>query len=932
MSTRPNSALFNPNILSLTPGIKYYKPSDFFSGKHVFGEIPELAQINTHTNELIRKIAWYLESQGVAIGLGTNSNRSSFFNLYDPSATDLALQVPPIKYGLSDSTSAGKLNFLTHDPMHLYIGTVYIPYKDILDSHGNVDPKKKLAAKEKLTRVLLENEALVTAFTFGHHLKWYWNWVNANKDNKNQDIFENLNRGVASFAMISNKDYYALMSAHIRGEIMTWAKIMKPLLNFEYYRNVRETGVPIFFPDFSKYHTRRGEKFFMKYGFSTFLALATHFSPKGGFKDLLNYSIMQAEFYTSDWFLEWANRFKIGVSVDIYAENFKKKVEDFCSNRLMSEIEKPPESQFEAMQIKNALSQLGRKLIELKHVAFKTPDVFNQQEILELEENIATTAAQSKNINKLIKSGRIFLPIELQFHREALVELMQKLNKRFPTEKYLPTKLRLAHADYSFFWFDSTAVVMPRPNQMVNNPSNKSIWESALKQRQAKTHDGMKTESNLKSSEKPIDSIDAWVKKVAAIYNQQRRGAILFEFKNEECDYLENIEHFRKSLEAQMSIVFNQQILEFDQLTHEQRVYIFEMVEQLVSAMNKRIFTLIEDYRTVFNDNLRTNSDIQNRLKKSEMLIRDSSHEILNENLMPILVKLSTGKSYREIENHVLKLQTLSNSLMQFDAELSAKRQIIDFKNIVTHFASTISKISQKFTSHASPVEIEFQNMVTKKGLNLPKNAVIIFMIAQDSSLPEFHFLPQLLEKLEVTKSLLVTKVDDFSLAEQNITNLIHSNSEKLAITFFPEEGTPNLSAQMPLITKPRAFALARSISVALRGKRLLFLVQVRSNLLEHLTCKKRTKLKIEISDAMLVPSHKIGIDDSWVNESRKKFERFANLYRGKKQIDLIEPTILKKSSQIYAANTINSYNSVSTIMTSLDALVATQAQSSRPH
>ena len=81
----PTMVFGNPNAtvndiaITETPGMTFYRPTQFYGGQMPYPEIPEIEYINTGEHEQLDGLAKFLESRGVALSLGSNPNRDSAF-------------------------------------------------------------------------------------------------------------------------------------------------------------------------------------------------------------------------------------------------------------------------------------------------------------------------------------------------------------------------------------------------------------------------------------------------------------------------------------------------------------------------------------------------------------------------------------------------------------------------------------------------------------------------------------------------------------------------------------------------------------------------------------------------------------------------------------------------------------------------------------
>ena len=191
-SKRQHERVTNFSAMTETAGMQFFKPSDIFSGQISFSEIPELADLNSQNIEELKKMAWILESRGIAIGLGDSPTRDSYFDLYNTVSIDIGLKEPGAEFSVpqeSREAEMGKWHFGTHDTWH----TVYIPGPRLSDISSL---SQKRISKKRMVDHLLLVESYATTLSASRHAKWYWNWRNAKSKLNEQESFEQYNKGL----------------------------------------------------------------------------------------------------------------------------------------------------------------------------------------------------------------------------------------------------------------------------------------------------------------------------------------------------------------------------------------------------------------------------------------------------------------------------------------------------------------------------------------------------------------------------------------------------------------------------------------------------------------------------------------------------------------------------------------------------------------
>jgi hypothetical protein len=974
---RPQFSIDAANFTK-TDRVEYIKPSIFFSGELKFDEIPELEAINSQKNLMMKNLVNSLMRKGISVGITKAnqlgpSNQSAFFNLYDPSSFAFSLSIPPINYGITDATLAGRLNFLTHDPVHLDIGIFAPRMKDVLGSDGKVDPKKVSALQERLTKYCLLNEALTTSYTFYYHLQFYWSYQNAVMNSGNPEKikeFDSLNRGIGSFMRFTPADQLDLMFAHVDGKFLEHVDIIDKKIDFDLYRKAREANVPMIFPDLSKYVGLFGEKLIAKYGLSFLVTTGVYLAGSGGYKALLNYSKMQAKFYSEPWYIEWADRFSIGQDLDSWEKDFWKKADEFKKGKYLSNEAEAAPGVYTMMAIKNSMSQLGRKLIELRYLMQQNPQYYNQSDIndaLRITSEISAEALKNDLIGK--KNLAISNEVLLQA-KNTLENYIERAEGRFPISKYIPSSLRLGHADYSSFWSDTTAVVLPRPEDMNNFPSNKDVWKSARLQR-IKTAK-MKVMNDVADTEAEAEanktaSMQDWVDQLAKDYNKNRKGDILEISSNETDSYLKKIDAFRTNLTGQIDKVFSPQIAEFPNLTHSQKQDVIEVAQAYKKAMNDRILQFKEDYRALFIEGGASN-EVKAKLFAGEVDIKDAADLGLFE-LVAIIEQLNQVDDHSKLKKQLTTLRGITTRVetmkpVHTPIKGYARLFMPMKKGRITSFCSAIAKacmksdltnvihsfkpstlLRQATQARQSKIGFNFvdrsSNQVSKKSrLGLESNAIVVFVMNHDNSIAELQLMKQVNERLGFQGNMLLTtkkawpqlnvfrnKDDGIILIEdkfreQVIDRLNKNPNVASTVTVFPEGLMATYGAQMPLMSKYGAFKLARELAVENKGKRPVYLVSLRNNILEVNTSANQADLRIDVLDPVKVPTEPISKNDPWMEAQRVSFQAFANEGRGMNQVDLINAKKIP-GSDIYYAGPLHEYKDINQSMKSCRSAVS---------
>lgn len=112
-----------------------------------------------------------------------------------------------------------------------------------------------------------------------------------------------------------------------------------------------------------------------------------------------------------------------------------------------------------------------------------------------------------------------------------------------------------------------------------------------------------------------------------------------------------------------------------------------------------------------------------------------------------------------------------------------------------------------------------------------------------------------------------------------------------VSLAIYPEGMMPFTGAQMPLVTKDGAYIVARKLAIALKDDGVpVFLVELASNMLEHLTRPEVAEATLRIASVETVPAEPMvkGKTDEWIAKRRLESEQLYNTSRGERMIDIV--------------------------------------------
>ncbi len=529
------------------PAMKMLSPYDVFSGKLQFSEIPELAGFNASNDPEMRGIMYTMAKKGIAIGVGDNPNRDSYFDL-SSEVVDIILKEPPAAFGVPTpdrKTEVGRLHFLTHDPVHFIPDIPGLRMKHM----ENIKETEK-----RIWKILLVKEALASAWSTQYYVQKYWNWRNQVRNEFPQEQFEKANNGLASIGDFTKAEYMDLVLAAVTGQVSEYYRTVKKSLNFEAYLRARDAGVPMVLPRLDEKMSPRLEKLVIKHGLAPLMTVVNYIFPKTGHLAFSKYAKMQAAFYVQPWYIKWNNDFLVGEDIDTLEKNLEKAMQEFRDDVFLRNVEAPPKGLFEVMNLRNHVVHIGRKLIEIQVLGEQNPGIHSEAQKERL--HLFISASQHLN-NRLLK----FKDAKSDIHADVVnasvrsyEKLVRDLQSQIPVDKFIPRHLKLGMADYDHFWKDIHAVVLQRPEMMTKFMSAKGVWRRALVQR----FTGVIPEGRPAGMERIKDMEEA----IATRYNQNRRGSDVVTTLSELKNPVQRLEEYARLAIHQVENVYLTQVQE----------------------------------------------------------------------------------------------------------------------------------------------------------------------------------------------------------------------------------------------------------------------------------------------------------------------------------------------------------------------------------
>lgn len=566
-----------------TPGMKFYSPQDFYSGaldNFVLDEIPENKVLSSENNAESKKLMTFLQGEGVAMGFGINPNRDSYFDLYGTVSVDVELAFPSPQFGQTLESEGGKRYFPDHDATHLWaLRGVGPRLKDL---------KNRKEAINKWAKILMDAEALATAYSSAYQVREYWNWRFRQSGATTEEIqkFEAQNRGVMSLGKFTYRSYMDLVLSNVRGDVLGQYRLLRDNVSHEGYKEAERAQVPALFPPLSERIGERGEKFFFKYMLAPVAAITSYFRPKSGYFALMKGTKQLLEYYYSPSYVKWAEMFQIGEDLETATKNLEARMELFKNGNVFGDVKTPAPGRFEAQSMRNLITQQGRKLIELKELGAKDSKILTATDIADIDAELAKLVAENNRLIAAKEANTPFSPAALQDLRRDYLETNRRLEQRFPIETYIPSKYRLGYASYKDFWADPYAVVIEKEIVLSKFLSAKGVWKEALKLRIQAMTQNKKVDVPL---EKP-DLVGQLEKQLSFVYNfyrsEQTKGPFV---KKYNADL--RIQKFSETMKLHIE-QFSEQVKEYQHLSWDERLEILEAAEKLDKKIETRVAAL----------------------------------------------------------------------------------------------------------------------------------------------------------------------------------------------------------------------------------------------------------------------------------------------------------------------------------------------------
>lgn len=567
-----------------TSGMEFYSPRDFYTGNMdslVLSYIPENKVLSAQNHKQSRLLMNFLLGEGVSMGFGTNPNRDSFFDLYGTLSVDVELAYPPPQFGETLESEGGKRYFPDHDATHLWALRGVGPRLSEIST-----PERRKKAIHEWAKILMDVEGLATAYNSAYQVREYWNFRFRQEGHSEEEIrrFEEANRAVLSIGKWNYESYMDVVLTNVRGQLKEQYNLLKDNITYEQMLKARAAGVPELFPPLSERFSPKMEEMFFKYAFAPLFSLASLYRPINGYHALMKGTIQLLEYYYSPYYVRWADMFKIGEDLETAKRKVEERIALFKKDQIFEDVPVPAKGRFETQQLRNVLTQQGRKLIELQELAKVDSTVITQKDIQDIDSWLKTLQKFNEELLSLKERNASVEPEQVSEYQKRYIQITDALETRFPVAKYIPSRLRLGYASYENFWRDPFAVVLDREVVLTKFVSAKGIWKEALKAR----FEALRTQNP-----ETVDmAMDPYVKiqleqQLAYVFNKTR-SQIVKSGVNEARDIQSRIKKMKELVATQFTN-FDMQMKEYQHLDWAERVEVIRAAETVQNRLNQLI-------------------------------------------------------------------------------------------------------------------------------------------------------------------------------------------------------------------------------------------------------------------------------------------------------------------------------------------------------
>lgn len=867
----------------------------------------------------------YLQNNGIPIGIGTNSNNHTIFELYLPLISRPDGLVGPT-IGLTQESRVGNFYFIEHDAVHHVVG---IPGPRLSDLD---DPQ---AAHQKLFEIMLLKEQVASTHSLMDYVRHYWNWRDGQRSGYERKEFLEANRGLFSMGNLSRAEYVEMFGHFVHGRTWEYAKFIWKHFSAKETQKARLAGVPLGGPDLYLFLGTQIESWLFKFLFPVIEPIYARYR-EVGYKGFKAYAEAMTNFMLQPWYVEWADRFKFGIPLDDLKKRSLDHLEMLRTGTPLGDENFINNLEFDRRFLGNEIALFGRRVAEMREMALRGhshPEfAYSDDQILS---GLFETAAELHDELKMVSETQLS-ESALEGYRERLRQLMSAAETSFPMDKFLPQEYREPHVDYSRYWRDITAIMVPRygHNSGALSTTELTNFISARRLASKSFYHRIKWKFHDWLAHTQIGKPDIWQieNEMADDYERSQENAKAIEFKTEfqegENVYIQRLDDLARAIEIQIEKVLIPQVGEVRSLSAVDRRMLYGALKasKTLSALGLNSLKVAYSYTLADPGASKASAKLFMSKERRLNIFVDRLYSILYKMALDIQMQKGSGKLLSQVAilekmNAEFRdlTQPFESSVME-DLKAIVPNRLYRYPFMLDASIGLFRKSSEslidglkraimpfRFLRAKSAVPAKLTGWETKKAPQGPAHFVLA--LNHDQGLIEIALAYSVFEALGIDKVYTLTTkkawerfpkgkmpgenvvyIEDGKPLDAIVNRIQKSQKERVGILVCPEGILPSMSASTPIAAKPGGFVLARKLARAFQNKIPVYFLSGIFNGHEHYTSHDVVPLELKLEEPVLVPTHEISKDDEWVNKTRLRFENLVNERRVIHQPDLINP------------------------------------------